>query len=208
MATKVYSHNLEGKISYMYRTILLIGLLIQANIVLAQISNEYRQKDSFELIKKDQKNIYEQSSSVGDINQQDIRRLSEPLLALAAYYCGFGGSECGNNDSCKLTISLGLGKQGSRKQVELIQKWLGNDSAAKILIKQKCYQPPDGASIFSNYIYFNFKLQGNIVTVNYLLINYDHGKYYSIRGPDIYKIKNNHIEVVKRNIWSDLVIKN
>src|SRR5579862_1079436 len=145
-----------------------------------------------------------QFSYSGEINEKSINNLPEPLRALAAYYSGLGGSEC-LHDSCNLTIALGLGKQGSDNQIKLISKWFKNDSAAKILILGRCYQPPDGASTFSNYTFLNFTLNGNIVTVNYLLMSYDHGTYYETRGPDKYEIKDKAIVVLKRNIWSDLL---
>ena len=47
----------------------------------------------------------------------------------------------------------------------------------------------------------NFQVTGKFVTVNYLLMEYDHGKYFTTKGPDKYEIKGHEIIVLKRNIW-------
>ena len=60
--------------------------------------------------------------SPGTINTDDIAKLPEPLKAFAALYSGLGGSGC-EKGSCGLTTALGLGKQGSQAQKELVKKW-------------------------------------------------------------------------------------
>ena len=70
-----------------------------------------------------------------------------------------------------------------------------------MLVQQRCFQSPDGASKISNFTYMNFQVTGKFVTVNYLLMEYDHGKYFTTKGPDKYEIKGHEIIVLKRNIW-------
>lgn len=136
----------------------------------------------------------------GSINSNDISKLSEPLLAIAAFYSGLGGSNC-NGKICELTSALGLGKQGSQKHKNIISKWLPNNTAAKQLLAQDCYQPPNGASSFSNYEYFALDKRGDTIYVNYNLIYWNRGSSQIIKGPDQYLISGDSLKTLRRNIW-------
>jgi hypothetical protein len=144
----------------------------------------------------------------GDINQNIIDKLDEPLKAIAAYYSALGGSNCSQDTSyaetCDLTTALGLGNQGSEKHKALIQKWFPNDKAAKQLLAQDCYQRPGGASSFSDYVYLTLTRQGNTVIINYSLMLYERGKITYLKGPDKVLINGNQIKVLKRSIWGKI----
>ncbi|AZA54295.1 hypothetical protein [Chryseobacterium sp. G0201] len=152
--------------------------------------------EKFTLIKKSKQ-------TPGDINKADIDKLSEPLKAIAALYSGLGGSNC-SGENCELTTALGLGKQGSQAQKDLVKKWFSNNKAAEQLISQDFYQSPNTASNFSDYEYLTFEQNGDTITVNYDLLIYNHGQSTNIKGPDKYVIKGNIIETVNRNIWKDV----
>ncbi|WP_027378408.1 hypothetical protein [Chryseobacterium daeguense] len=152
-------------------------------------------KQNFELIKD--------TKETSGINKADIDKLSEPLKAIAALYSGLGGSNCQGED-CELTTALGLGKQGSQAQKDLVKKWFPNDKAAEQLQAQDFYQTPNTASNFSNFQYLNFEQNGDTVTVNYDLMVYSRGQETHIKGPDKFVIKGNTIETINRNIWKDI----
>jgi hypothetical protein len=150
----------------------------------------------FTLIKKDTGSI------PGPVNKSEIDKLSEPLRAIAALYSGLAGSNC-SNGNCELTIALGLGKQGSKLQIDLVKKWFPKDKVAEQLISQNFYQPPNTSSSFSDLKFLTFEKKGNIVIVNYDLFIYNHGEESNISGPDKFIIKGNTIETINRNIWKD-----
>lgn len=141
--------------------------------------------------------------SHGTINTDDIAKLPEPLKAIAALYSGLGGSGC-EERSCGLTTALGLGKQGSQAQKELVKKWFQKEAAANQLIEQDFYQTPNSSSNFSDFQALNFEQKGDTVTVNYSLMTYSHGETGYIKGPDQFIIKGNTIETLHRNIWKDM----
>lgn len=147
--------------------------------------------------------IVESKTTPGDINDTDVKELTEPLKAIAALYSGLGGSNC-DGENCELTTALGLGKQGSQAQKDLVKKWFVSDKAAEQLIAQDFYQTPNSASSFSDFKYLNMERKGDTVTVNYDLMVYSRGETSSIKGPDQFVIKGNSIETLKRNIWKDL----
>ena len=124
------------------------------------------------------------------------------MKAIAALYSGLGGSNC-NNGNCELTTALGLGKQGSQVQKDLVKKWFGKDKAAEQLIAQDFFQPPNSASGFSDFQYLTFEQNSDTVTVNYSLMIYSHGETTYIKGPDKFLINGNTIETINRNIWKD-----
>ena len=142
-------------------------------------------------------------STPGSINTKDIEKLSEPLQAIAALYSGLGGSNC-KGENCGLTTALGLGKQGSQQQKDLVKKWFGKDAAAEQLIAQNFYQGPNSSSNLSDFKYLNFEQKGDTVTVNYSLMTYSHGETTDIKGPDQFLIKEKTIETLHRNIWKDV----
>ncbi|GEN76747.1 hypothetical protein CHA01nite_24870 [Chryseobacterium hagamense] len=139
----------------------------------------------------------------GKINADDIAKLTEPLKAIAALYSGLGGSGC-EEDSCGLTAALGLGKQGSQAQKNLVRKWFRKDAAAEQLIKQDFYQAPNSSSDFSDFRSLAFRQKGDTVTVDYNLMTYSHGETGYIMGPDRFVIKGNTIKTLHRNIWKDV----
>lgn len=147
--------------------------------------------------------IAESKEAPGTINETTIQKLSEPLKAIAALYSGLGGSNC-QGENCELTTALGLGKQGSQAQKDLVKKWFGKEKAADQLIAQDFFQPPNSASNFSDFQYLNFEQNADTVTVNYSLMTYSHGATTYIKGPDKYVIKGNTIETINRNIWKDI----
>ncbi|MGC4041811.1 MAG: hypothetical protein QM710_13780 [Flavobacterium sp.] len=137
----------------------------------------------------------------GEINGLAIKKLNEPMKALASFYSAMGGSYC-SNDHCNLTTELDLGKQGSKKHKNLIQKYFPNDKVAEAVIKQDCYLRPSGASTFSDYEFLTILDKGDTITVDYRLMYYDHGEISWAKGPDIYLFKDNKFKKIKRNLWT------
>jgi hypothetical protein len=152
-----------------------------------------------------QKNIYKiiisTNSLPGNINFKQIKKLSEPLKAICAFYSAMGGSYCSGH-SCELTTALGLGKQGSNAHKKLIQKYFPNDKVAKAVIEQDCYLRPSGASSFSEYGYLTLSVIKDTVKVYYSLSYYNRGESSTTKGPDIYVLENNTFKMLKRNLWS------
>ena len=114
---------------------------------------------------------------VAEINKQDVDKLNEPLRALAAYYSALAGNNC-DGTNCELTYALGLGAQGSDKQINLIKKWIPNDTVANTLIRQNCFQSPNGSSYFTDYNSLIFDVNKDTVIVKFVILKYDHGKSY------------------------------
>ncbi|WP_214229124.1 hypothetical protein [Pedobacter sp. B4-66] len=145
--------------------------------------------------------IYTQTKNVpGIVNKNEIKRLNEPLIALAAFYSAMNGTMC-NGVNCDLTSNLGLGKQGSDKHKFLIKKYFPQDKVATAILKQDCYQRPSGASSFSEYKYITLTTYGDTVRVDYKVLYYDRGIETWNQGPDFYTFKNNKFKVLKRNLW-------
>lgn len=138
----------------------------------------------------------------GDINASDISKLTEPLLAVAAFYSGLGGTNC-TGEECDLTTALGLGKQGSTEHKNIISKWLPRDKAAQQVVSQDCYQRPSGASSFSDYEYLTLEQTGDTIIVKYSLMYWNRGDTKDIKGPDKYLISGNSLTTLKRNIWKE-----
>lgn len=141
--------------------------------------------------------------SSGSINAVEAAKLPEPLKAIAALYSGLGGSNC-DGENCDLTTALGLGKQGSQAQKDLVKKWFRKDAAAEQLIQQDFYQTPNSSSNFSDFRSLTFEQKGDTVTVNYNLMTYSHGETGYIKGPDRFVTRGNTIETLHRNIWKDV----
>ena len=153
--------------------------------------------------KKIYKIIINTKALPGDINYEQIRKLSEPLKAVSAFYSAMGGSYC-SGDSCELTTALGLGKQGSDAHKKLILKYFPDDKVAKAVIKQDCYLRPSGASSFSEYGYLTLSVTKDTLKVYYSLSYYDHGETSTTKGPDIYVMENNTFRMLKRNLWTHI----
>lgn len=129
------------------------------------------------------------SKKTGKINQSVIATLSPSLKGLAALYSAMGGTNC-MELHCELTTFLGLGNQGSDAHKQLIEKYFPDDKAAKLVIGQDCYQPPNSSASFSNFISLSFIVMGDEIQVNYELEVFNHGTVKKIKGPDIYTLKN------------------
>src|ERR1043166_3786540 len=109
------------------------------------------------------------------INVETIKKIKEPLQALAALYSSFAGSNC-DGHNCDLTTALGLGAQGSDAHKNLLRKWFPSDSTVNKIIRQNCFQPSNGSSRFNEYSSLIFETSGEMVFVRYTIEGYDHGK--------------------------------
>jgi len=129
------------------------------------------------------------SKKTGKVNKNTVASLPLNLKAIAALYSAMGGSDCLDQE-CVLTTALGLGKQGSDAQKELIKKYFPDDKVATLILGQDCYLPPGSSSSFSNFLSLGISVNGNTVQVNYRLAVYDHGNMKIIQGPDSYLYSN------------------
>ncbi len=138
------------------------------------------------------------------LNKAVVTSLPPNLKALAALYSAMGGTNCLELE-CNLTAALGLGKQGSEAQKNLIKKYFPDDKAANLVILQDCYLAPSSASSFSNFTALSFMVKRDSIIVNYQLNVYDHGNTKIIKGPDIYVFKNQVYQNKKRVLyaWTD-----
>ena len=153
----------------------------------------FSQSETFRLIKKT-------NSIPGDIDTTEVKRLNEPLKALAALYSSLGGTMC-NGEYCELTSALGLGKQGSKEHKSLIEKYFPGDKVAEAVLKQDCYLRPSGASTFSDYAFLTIFGTGDKVKIFYSLGIYNRGESSFKRGKDIYKLQNGVFKKIKRKFW-------
>jgi hypothetical protein len=138
------------------------------------------------------------------VNETLVAGLPGYLKGLAALYSAMGGSDC-IELHCELTSALGLGKQGSDAQKNLIKKYFPDDKVAKLLIGQDCYLSPSTSSSFSNFQFLSFTIFKDSIQVNYQLAVLDHGNVKNINGPDIYIFKNQVFINKKRVLyaWTD-----
>jgi len=138
------------------------------------------------------------------INRTLVAGLPEYLKGLAALYSAMGGSDC-MELHCELTSALGLGKQGSVAQKNMINKYFPDDKVAKLVTSQDCYLPPSTSSSYSNFLTLSFTVNKNIIQVNYQLAVIDHGNVKKINGPDIYIFENHVFRNKKRVLyaWTD-----
>jgi hypothetical protein len=138
------------------------------------------------------------------INKTLITDLPGYLKGLAALYSAMGGTDC-IELHCELTSALGLGKQGSDAQKNLIKKYFPDDKVAKLVIGQDCYLPPSTSSSYSDFQSLSFNVNKDVIQVNYQLAVYDHGNVKKINGPDIYIFENQVFRNKKRVLyaWTD-----
>jgi hypothetical protein len=138
------------------------------------------------------------------LNTTTITGLPSHLKGLAALYSAMGGTDC-KEQECELTTALGLGKQGSDAQKNLIRKYFPDDKVAKLVIGQDCYQPPSTSMSFSNFQSLSFTVKKDTVQVNYQLVILEHGNVKKISGPDIYLFRNQVFKNIKRVLyaWAD-----
>ena len=137
----------------------------------------------------------------GDINKAVIKKLNEPLIALAAFYSAMGGSRC-DGEYCDLTTALQLGSQGSKIHKDLIKKYFPNDKVAETVLAQDCYLRRSGATSFSDYEFLTLIDKGDTIIVEYNLMSYHRGEHKWTKGPDSYLFKDNKFKKIKRNLWS------
>lgn len=137
--------------------------------------------------------------NVSVVDQNAVDRLSAPLKALATYYSGFAGSDCVYDDStqnvlCGLTTALGLGFQGSDKQVGAIAKWFPADTTAREMIKTNCWvgNPGSSQTAYNDFSYLGFVVAHDTVIVNYRFGLYHRGKPTKTMT-DIALIRGDHI---------------
>jgi hypothetical protein len=137
----------------------------------------------------------------GKVNRNLVAGLPLNLKAMAALYGAMGGTDCLDQE-CLLTNALGLGKQGSDKQKNLIKKYFPDDKVAMLMLEQDCYLQPASSSSFSNFLSLSFIVNGNAIQVNYQLAVYDHGNMKIIQGPDSYVYNNQTYKNTKRVLYA------
>ncbi|WP_437921954.1 hypothetical protein [Sphingobacterium sp. LRF_L2] len=137
----------------------------------------------------------------GRIDTTAITQLEPKIRALAAFYAALGGSSC-DGEYCKLTLALGLGKQGSDIHKKLIKHYFPQDKVAETVVNQDCYLRPSGSSTFSDYAYLSITDFGHHVQVNYRLLQYNQGKEIWIEGPDNYLFEKGCFKKINRNLWT------
>lgn len=137
----------------------------------------------------------------GNIDTNEIKKLSEPLKAMAALYSSMAGTSC-DTTTCELTTALGLGDQRSEAHKSLIKKYFPNDKVAKVVVKQDCILSRAGSSDFSEYAYLTITSVKDTVEVYYKVDFYDHGKDSMIENYDTYLFRNNQYNMLRRKFWS------
>jgi hypothetical protein len=137
----------------------------------------------------------------GKVNRNLVAGLPMNLKAMTALYSAMGGTGCLEQE-CLLTSALGLGKQGSDAQKNLIKKYFPDDKVARLMLEQDCYLQPASSSSFSNFLSLSFIVNGNTVQVNYRLAVYDHGNMKIIQGPDSYLYNNQIYKNTKRVLYA------
>lgn len=141
--------------------------------------------------------------SVVKVDNNTIKKLTEPQKGLLALYSAMGGSNC-TNETCDLTTALGLGKQGSDLHKNMIKKYFPNDKRAQYIIDYNCYLRPSGASSFSEFDYLSILDREDTVTVNYTLYYVTGLEANTTNGRDVYIFKNNVFKAISRTIWKEL----
>jgi hypothetical protein len=77
--------------------------------------------------------------------------------------------------------------------------------AARQLIAQDCFQPPNSASSFSDFVYLKFEQSGNMVRESYkLFYSYHWVESYINGAPDEYIISKDRLVGRKRKIWESI----
>lgn len=174
-------------------------LLVLNLLVFSCFQQEH--KEHYVLIKMVVKQIPNfKKVKVAEVNQNDVKKLNEPLRALAAYYSSLAGSNC-DQKKCDLTTALDLGLQGSKEHKNLLEKWFPNDSIVRQVLNQECFQASTSSSSFRNYNDLIFEANRDSVKIIYDVIKYDHGKSSIIKGIDKALLKNNEIVILEQNLW-------
>jgi hypothetical protein len=164
-------------------------LFVQLSLMIF-LTNTYAQK-TYELVSK----------KTGKVNINTASHLPGHIKAMAAFYSALGGTDC-LDQQCVLTTALGLGRQGSDAQKNLIKKYFPGDKAAALILGQDCYLPPGSSTSFSNFLSLSISVNGNNVEVNYRLAVYDHGSTKIIDGPDHYVYSNQQFKNTKRVLYA------
>lgn len=144
------------------------------------------------------------SKKTGKVNIHLAASLPENIRAMAAFYSAMGGTDC-LDQQCVLTTALGLGRQGSDEQKELIKKYFPDDKVAKLVLGQDCYLQPASSTSFSNFLLLSIVSLKDTIKVNYRLAVYNQRNMKTIKGPDIYLFKDNVYKNKKRVLyaWAD-----
>lgn len=173
-------------------------LLLLANFIQSQ-------EQHFKLLKTVKQNYVLSGKKHTDtfvvINTSGVTKLSNALIALAAYYACMASTDFADDGDSLINV-LKLGKQGSTDHKNLIKKWFVNDRVANILLKQDCFQAAPGSSYFRIFDYLNFNVKADTVLINYKVTKYNHGKSSSYFSTDKALIKDNEIIMLVQNIWS------
>jgi len=181
-------------------------ILVVSFLFLQSISNAQPQKsreEKYVLISSVKKNDREGPYEMAVANQKDIDKLSEPLRGLAAYYtcriqCDCEFCDTAGHVICGLTSALGLGQQGSDKQLAMLKKWFPNDDNVRSAIKNNCSVGSPEGSDFLEYTFLSFNVRNDTVIVNAEYIHYSHGNTSMLYQKNIAVIKGNRIVFIKR----------
>ncbi len=182
--------------------ILILLFFFQANASNAQVQKV--QDTKYVLIRLVEKfDGNKEPYETGEPNKDDINKLSEPLRGLAAYYtfniqCDCDYYDTTGNVTCGLTIALGLGRQGSDKQVAMLKKWFPNDDDAKWAIDNNCSVGVPGSSDFLEYQSLIFTVRHDTVTVTEDYIHYSHGDIDTLTQTNKAVIKDDKITFIKK----------
>ncbi len=145
------------------------------------------------------------------INEEYIKKASEQIKAILAYFSAKAGSECDwrgdgpnneyNNLACVLTDALQLGDQCQKKHVGIIKKWFGKD------IKENpnywCNNVPYTATIQTTYDWILLASRDDDVKVLYKRswTNLRERESEDVLGEDIFKIHSDKVEIVDAKTW-------
>ncbi len=154
----------------------------------------------YTLIKHRKDNIGKEM--VSELNQNVIKKLNDTLKSIAAYYSTRASTNCyfdsNHNEICELSIMLGLGKQGSDEQKEILKKWFYSDEILQNTLSQNCFVSIPGSSNFYEYEYLKFDCRKDTIIAKYTLNHYSHGKWSVKSYTDILTIKNEQLFFLKR----------
>ncbi len=164
--------------------------------------SSFKKDDSqhYVLVKIAHKQMGHKNVKVAVVNIEDVKRLNEPLKALAAFYSCLAGSNC-DDGKCELTTALFNSAQGSVSQKNSISKWFSNNVTAKKVLAQNCFVSSSSSSSFADYALLEFLVSADTVKINYAVNEYDHGKSSLNKGQDLAIIKSNQVLMIKQNIW-------
>jgi hypothetical protein len=167
----------------------------------AQI-NTSNKKEHYKLIVREKVYIpdFKMKKYMAKVNEKDVRKLNEPLRALAAFYSALSSSSCksvSDGQECDLTLALGLGKQGSTEHKDILRKWISPNFVLDVTLKQDCLLRPESSSHFNSYSFLEFIATQDTVKIYYRVVYFDAGNGSSHIYHDVAVIKNNKIDFIK-----------